>query len=369
MSLVLVFIAASFMTALLRLSRTSPGFEVAGRLYAYTLLPSPPFASNSRRDLYATALDRLRALPGVRQGALTSSLPLIPAGSDCVARPAETPRRVTTSAVEATYFDTMGIQRLAGRTFAAGDPPEETVVVTESLARQLWPDRPAIGERLLVGCSDPTSAAVVGVVRDAAVQAVGEPAQPHLYRIFTARDAGALVAILLDTSADPAQLTDTVRRTLLDVAPGIRVYTVQPLAEHVARSFGQLRWIAGILAGLGALAMLLAAVGLYGTIACRVSLRTREIGLRMALGATRLAIFRHVVGRGLLIVSVGVVIGEVLTAPLANVVASVQENVGPTPLWTHLAVALVWMAIGVSASYAPAARAARLDPSVALRDG
>jgi predicted lysophospholipase L1 biosynthesis ABC-type transport system permease subunit len=276
---------------------------------------------------------------------------------------------VTTSAVDAAYFDTMGIARVAGRSFAAGDRTADEVVITESLARQLWPDRPAIGERLMVGCTNTVSAAVIGVVRDSAVQAVGEPAQPHLYRAFTDRDAGALAAVLLETATDPAHLAETVRRTLLDVAPGIRVYAVQPLGVHVSRSFGQLRWIAGILAGLGALAVLLAAVGLYGTIAYRVSLRTREIGLRMALGATRLMVFREVVGHGLFIVVVGVAIGELLTLPLTNVVASVQENVGPTPRWTHVAVALVWIAIGASATYMPAARAARLDPSAALRDG
>ena len=196
---------------------------------------------------------------------------------------------------------------------------------------------------------------------------MGEPPQPHLYRRFSARDAGALVAVLLDTTVDPAGLTETVRRTLLELAPGIRVYTVQPLAVHVARSFGQLQWITSILIGLGVLALLLAAVGLYGAIAYRVSLRTREIGLRMALGANRLNVFRSVFGNALATVAVGVAIGEFLTAVLTGIVASVQENIGRTPLSTHVIVGLIWIAIGVTASYVPAARAARLDPSVALR--
>jgi putative ABC transport system permease protein len=159
-----------------------------------------------------------------------------------------------------------------------------------------------------------------------------------------------------------------VRRTLLDLAPGIRVYTVQPLSVHVARSFGQLQWITGILIGLGVLALILAAVGLYGAIAYRVSLRTREIGLRMALGATRRNVFRGVVSNALTIVVVGVAIGELLTAALTGIVASVRSNIGPTPLPTHVLVGFIWIAIGIMASYVPAARAARLDPSVALRD-
>jgi predicted permease len=368
MSLVLLFIGASFVAELLRLHATYPGFDVAGRLYAYTFLPSPPFAPDARRDLYAQALDRLQALPGVRRAALTSSLPLIPAGSDCASLSPDSPVRVTSSAVDPGYFDTMGIKRVAGRSFAASDQTADTVVVTESLARRLWPERPAVGERFMVGCDTPQPAFVIGVVRDSSIHAVGEPAQPHVYRRFTARDAGALVAVLLDTTTDPAHLTETVRRTLLDLAPGIRVYTVQPLSVHVARSFGQLQWITSILIGLGGLALILAAVGLYGAIAYRVSLRTREIGLRMALGATRRNVFRGVVGNALAIVVVGVAIGELLTAALTGIVASVRDNIGPTPLSTHVIVGLIWIAIGVTASYVPAAQAARLDPSVALRD-
>ena len=368
MSLVLLFIAASFVAELLRLHATYPGFAVAGRLYAYTFLPSPPFAPDARREVYAQALDRLRALPGVRSAALTSSLPLIPAGSECASLSPDSPVRVTSSAVDAAYFETMGIEHIAGRSFVASDQTADTAVVTESLARRLWPDRSAVGERFMIGCENPQPAFVIGVVGDSSIRAVGEPAQPHLYRRFTAREAGALVAVLVDTTTDPAHLTETVRRTLLDLAPGIRVYTVQPLAVHVARSFGQLQWITSILIGLGVLALLLAAVGLYGAIAYRVSLRTREIGLRMALGATRLNVFRSVVGNALAIVVVGVAIGEFLTTLLTGIVASVRENIGPTPVSMHLIVGLIWMTIGVTASYVPAARAARLDPSVALRE-
>lgn len=370
MSLVLLFISGSFLAALLRMHATDPGFDVAGRLYAYTFLPSPPFAPDARHDLYAKALDRLRALPGVRMAALTSSLPLIPAGSECASVSVDSPIRVTSSAVNTTYFDTLGIEHVAGRVFAASDLTDATasVVVTESLARRIWPDRLPVGERLMVGCDGPRPAMVIGVVRDSAIRAVGEPPQPHVYRAFEARHAGMLTAVLLDTTTDPAVLTETVRRTLVDLAPGIRVYTVQPLDRHVERSFGQLRWVASVLIALGSLALLLAAVGLSGAVAYRMSLRTREIGLRMALGATRCHVFRNVLGSGLAIVLVGVAVGELLAVALTGVVASLQENIGPTPLSTHLAAGLIWIAVGLAASYVPAARAAGLDPLVALRD-
>ena len=370
MSLVLLFIGGSFMAALLKLYATDPGFDVAGRLYAYTFLPSPPFPPDARYDVYAKALDRLRGLPGVRTAALTSSLPLIPPGSECASLSLDSPIRVTSSAVDTTYFDTLGIERVAGRLFAASDLTDAaaSVVVTESLARRLWPDRPAVGERLMIGCDRPQPAMVIGVVRDSAIRAVGEPPQPHVYRLFAARHADTLTAVLLDTTTDPAGLTETVRRTLVGLAPGIRVYAVQPLGMHVERSFGQLRWVASVLIVLGSLALVLAAVGLSGAVAYRVSQRTREIGLRMALGATRRNVFRDVLGNGLAIVLVGVAIGELLTVALTSAVASVQENIGPTPVSTHLAAGLIWIAVGLAASYGPAARAARVDPLVALRD-
>jgi hypothetical protein len=271
--------------------------------------------------------------------------------------------------VDTRYFDTLGIERVAGRVFAASDLTDDgaVVVVTETLARRLWPDRPAVGERLMVGCDGPQPAIVIGVVRDSAIRAVGEPPQPHVYRVFAARHASALTAVLLDTTIDPAGLTETVRRTLIGLAPGIRVYAVQPLDTHVERSFGQLRWVASVLIVLGLLALVLAAVGLSGAIAYRVSQRTREIGLRMALGATRRNIFRGVLGNSLTIVLVGVAIGELLAVGLNSAVASLQENIGPTPVSTHIVAGLIWIAVGLAASYVPAARAARVDPLVALR--
>ena len=206
MSLVLLFLAGSFLQALQRLNAMDPGFEVAGRLYAYTSIPSPTLAPEGRRELYALALQRLRALPGVRTAALTSTLPLMPTGSDCVSGTAGPQIPATASAVDVGYFDAMGIDIVAGRDFATGDlsPPAATVILNESLARRVWPDGPAVGERITLGCSAPQSAVVVGVVSNSAISGLAEPAsQPHLYRPFAPEDAGSLTAIVLNASTDP----------------------------------------------------------------------------------------------------------------------------------------------------------------------
>jgi ABC-type antimicrobial peptide transport system permease subunit len=162
-------------------------------------------------------------------------------------------------------------------------------------------------------------------------------------------------------------MVQPVQRTLLDMGQGIRVYRVQTLATHVEQRYAPFRWLATLLSGFGLLALILAGVGLYGVIAYRVALRTQEIGVRMALGASRSDVFREVLLYGLAIVLVGVTIGEVLTAVLTNVAASLQEGIRPTGITTHVAIALIWIAVALLACYLPAARASRVDPVVALR--
>jgi ABC-type antimicrobial peptide transport system permease subunit len=158
-----------------------------------------------------------------------------------------------------------------------------------------------------------------------------------------------------------------VRQTLLGLGRNIRVYSVQPLAAYVEQSFIGVQRMAAILSGFGLLALLLAAIGVYGVISYRVSLRTREIGVRMALGAARPAIFREIVWQGLAIAAVGVAIGEILSIPLTRVLASAQPGIRAMQPTTHLIVGLIWIAVGFLACAAPAIRASRVDPMEALR--
>lgn len=219
----------------------------------------------------------------------------------------------------------------------------------------------------MLGCDNSRPSEVVGVVRDSAVHALGEPPQPHLYRPLGRHYSGGLTAIVLETSTDPAGMVPAVRRTLLEMGHGVRVYAVQPLSTHVEESYADVRVQVAVLSGFGLLALLLAATGLYGVIAYRVSLRTQEIGVRMALGASRAGIFREVMWRGLVIVLIGLAIGELLTLPVTRAAGAMQIGIRPLGLSTHIGVALIWIAVALVACYLPAARAARVDPLVALR--
>src|SRR6185369_10683620 len=152
-----------------------------------------------------------------------------------------------------------------------------------------------------------------------------------------------------------------VRDTLLGMGQNIRVYAVQPLSTYIDQSLTAVRWMAMVLSGFGLLALCLAAIGLYGVIAYRVSLRTQEIGVRMALGAGRGAIFRDVVVHGLTIAVAGVAIGEVLAIPAIRALAAVQAGIRPGSPSTHVASAVIWVAVAFVASYWPAGRASRVD--------
>jgi len=293
----------------------------------------------------------------------------MPSGTDCASLSGGPQLQVSTSEIDQGYFQTMGIGMIAGRDFTSIDLPRETstIIITESLAKRLWPNTAPIGERVLIGCQTPRASIVIGVVRDSAVREVGEPPQPRFYRPFARQYSGGITAVLLETGTDPASVVPAVREALLAMGQNIRVYAVEPLSTYIDRSFTGVRWMATVLSGFGLLALLLAAVGLYGVIAYRVTLRTQEIGVRMALGAGRGAIFREVVLHGLTIALVGVVVGEVLAIPASRALASVQAGIRPAAPSMHVAAAVIWVAVAFVACYVPANRASRVDPMEALR--
>jgi putative ABC transport system permease protein len=370
MSFVLLMVAGACVRHVLRIEAADPGFAVSGRLYAQVFIPTPPFTLESGRQFYSEALVRLRALPGVERAAMSYELPLAHARRDCAGLPSGSARRVTASTVGPDYFTAIGIPLIGGRDFAVteSDSAALPVVVNENLARALWLGAPVVGERLLLGCKEPRAAVVIGVVRDSAITGLGEPIQPHVYLPFWQGYRGGVTTILVEAGAEPSAMVNPVRRALREMGQGIRVYTVEPLREHVVRSYALFRWLTSVLVMFGLLALLLAATGLYAVTAYRVAVRKREIGLRMALGARRREIFGQVVGQGLLITLSGVLIGQVLSAALIRAVGAVIPGIVAPDLTTFVAAGTLWLLVAAAASYVPAGRAASVDPLVVLRD-
>jgi hypothetical protein len=266
------------------------------------------------------------------------------------------------------YFETLGIDVIAGRDFrSTTDARSQGLIVNQTLAQTLWHGESAVGRSITVGCTAPHPDLVVGVVRDSVVRAVGEAPKPQIYRPFVSTDAERLVAIIANTTGETNATIEPIRRALLELGDGARVYATAPLASYVEATYGTVQWTTKTMAAAGLLALLLAIIGVYGVMAYRVVSRTREIGVRMALGANRGDIFRQTIGHGAAVVLTGLVVGELVAMTTLGGLASFQGGVGQPSVFVHAIALFLWVATGLLACYTPAARAAGMDPVMALR--
>ncbi|MGA3025434.1 MAG: ABC transporter permease [Bryobacteraceae bacterium] len=371
LSLVLLLTAGLFARAILRFHNIDPGFASVNRLYAPAFVPAPQFTAASGRVFYDQTLNRLRALAGVRSATLTTRLPLYAAGiaSGCVARATEKPAPATSMTVGAGYLDTLRIPLLEGRDFNAADKADgpTVAIVNQTLARRLWPNEPATGRSFLFGCEHARTLQVVGVARDSRIRSLNEVTLPHVYLPFSEAYDGGIVFIVVETAGDPGPMMKPVRETLVSSNPDSRMYGVMRLSDSLDMSFWQARFELWVLGVLGTLALVLAAVGMYGVIAYHVTARTREVGIRMAVGAQPADVFGLVIGQGLRVTLVGIAIGLALSAMAARLLASLLYGVSPTDPATWAAAVAVWLAVALLACWLPARRAARVEPVVALR--
>jgi predicted permease len=371
LSLVLLLTAGLFARVIVRFHSADPGFASANRLYAPAFVPAPQFTPASARVFYDQTLARLRALAGVRSAALTTRLPLYAAGiaGSCVARDADKPAPATTMTVDAGYLETLRIPLLEGRDFNAIDkadgPP--LAIVNQALARRLWPNEPATSHSFLLGCDHARTLQVVGVARDSKIRSINEVTIPHVYLPFSQAYDGGIVFFVVETDGDPGPMVERVRETLVSADPDFRTYGVRRLSDSLDASFWQARFELWLLGILGGLALVLAAVGMYGVIAYHVTARTREIGIRVAMGARPADVFRLVIGQGLRVTVVGIAIGLLLSAMASRLLASLLYGVSPTDAATWSLAVAVWLGVAMLACWLPARRAARVEPVIALR--
>lgn len=367
LSMLLLLTAGLFLRVLFAFQTADPGFAVRHRLYVTTLASAPEFTPAGARRFYQVALARLRALPGVRSAATTSLLPLTPVNPNCASTSGREPIPATSSTVSPGYLAALQIPLDAGRDFSPADGPATppVAIVNQTLARRIWPGQSAVGKHLAFGCRNPFELEVVGVARDARTVSLGELPKPHLYLAF-AQNSEGVQNIVVETASRAACPEDAVRRAISGA--GARVYGIHPLSEWVDRSYWQVRWEASMLAVFGLLALALAAVGLYGVVAYHVTLRTREMGIRLAIGAQPKAVLRMVLAQGLRLTAYGACIGLAASAVLARGMSRLLFGVNPADPLTYLTVTLLWLTIGAVAAYLPARRAASVDPAVALRE-
>lgn len=372
LSLVLLLTAGLFARLIVRFHNLDPGFASANRLYAPAFVPAPQFTPASGRIFYDQTLARLRALPGVRSASLTTRLPLYAAGiaGTCVTREGDHPAPATSMTIDRGFLDTLRIPLLEGRDFAsadrAGGPP--VAIVNQTLARQLWPNQTAVGRTFQMGCDHPRTLQVVGVARDTKIRSMNEVTLPHVYLPFSQDYDGGIVFLVVETAADPGLLAERVRQTLVSANPDFRTYGVRRLSDSLDASFWQARFELWVLGILGTLALVLAAVGMYGVLTYHVTARTREIGIRVALGARPHEVIRLVIAQGLRVTIAGIAIGLLISAATSRLLTTLLEGVSPMDAVTWSSAAGVWIAVAVVACWLPARRAARVEPLVALRE-
>ncbi|UCC32561.1 MAG: ABC transporter permease, partial [Phycisphaerales bacterium] len=372
-------ICAGLMTRSFRyLQSVDPGFEAGHRLTMRLTLPLHKYETDERRATFVEqAIRAIRGIPGVTSAATVSSLPLsgmntwydITIDGHTPARPDE---RISAGYIVATpgYFETMGIPLLRGRDFTFQDTLESrhVVIVSENLASRFWPNEDPIGKRLKYGApdSDAQWRTVIGVTGDVKHAGVEREARLETYRPY-AQTPWQFVVVIAQTQGDPAAATSAVQQTIWDLDPDLALYRVRTMEDVVFHRHGVWGVYATLLGVFAAIALLIAAVGLYGVMAYSVSQRVHEIGIRMALGAQAPHVLRLVVTRSAIMALVGVAVGTALALALGSALRAIMYGISPADPLTFLAVGSVMLVAALLAGFMPARRATRVDPAVALR--
>ena len=382
-ALALVLLAGCGLMArtMLRLTSVDPGFEREHLLTARVVLSGTAWSSVDRRQAYYDAvLERVRRLPGVASAALTLSLPIEGSnwGSIFTVRDKPVPPRAELPSaafvpVSAEYFKTMGISLRAGRAFTDGDnqASQRVTIVNEAFARRLWPGENPIGKFIKQGWpetpeTDAPWREVVGLVPDIKLDGVDQDVPLQAY-LPLRQESSRSVAIVARTLVPPESLARQLEMAVQSVEKNLPVTRVLPMTALMSSAIARQRLSTVILAVFAGIALVLAAVGLYGVVSQNVTERTREIGLRMALGSGRGAVLRLFVLNGIAIAAVGTVAGLAGAYFLSRWMASMLFEVEPTDALTFTAVPIVLLLVAAIACYIPARRAARLDPLQALR--
>jgi predicted permease len=375
MALVLLVGAGLLVRSLRALSRVEPGFAAENLLTMEYRLPVNKYPEGPQQwEFHRQVVERVRALPGVRSATVLRALPFSGNGSTVgydlpdPPAPADNLPRARFNAADAYSFGTMGIPLLRGRVFddrdAADAPP--VVIVSQRMAEASWPGEDPIGRKVKVVATPPVVAEVVGVVGDIKQFALDEAALAFLYAP-QAQQPNIFNTLVVRTDGEPMAMAGTVRAALWSVDRDQPVWKIRTQESLVESSTGFKRFISQVLGAYAALALALAAVGIYGLMAYAVAQRTREIGVRMALGAHARDVLRLMLRDGLRLTALGVAVGLPLAYLVSRAIRSLLFGTGPADPLTFGGVAVLLLAVAAVASYLPARRATRVDPLVALR--
>lgn len=372
LALLLLCGAGLMLRSFAQLIRVNPGFQTEHLLTMKIALPSGSYPKLEQTSAYLDRLlEGLRTIPGVQSVAAASTLPLSGEsdwGTFVMAGDAPPDWSKASAAdwrgVSVDYFRTLGMPLVRGREFTADDAKNKNVmIVNEAMTKKFWPGRDALGQRVFTGHGS-EAVEIVGIVGDVKGAGLDAKAKPEMYTLLRGFWYAFLV---LRTSGEPAKTAAMVREEVAALDRGVPVYQIATMDELLSRSVAPRRFELFLLAVFAALALGLAAVGIYGVLAFSVSRRTQEIGVRLALGAHPGDVLRLIVGQGMKLVFAGIALGVAGAAVLTRLMASLLYGVRATDPTTFAAVALLLTVVALAACYVPARRAMRVDPTAALR--
>ena len=373
LSLVALIGAGLFLRSLQNAQQISPGFDAEHLAVLSFDLGAQGYTEERGRQFQQRVLERAAAVPGVQSASVASTVPLFAGGfartvflegQDASDRRAG--RLVQISVVGSQYLETVGIPLLRGRTLTERDQPNtpNAVVINETMAKRFWPDQDAIGRRFKFFGQDFFNE-VVGIAKDSKYNFIGEEETPFIYQATTQVYQPQLSLFL--KAAQPQAVLGTVRGEVQQLDRNLPLTGVFTLHEIFDQALWAPRMAASLLATFAGLSLVLSVIGIYGVMAYSVSQRTRELGIRMALGASRGDVLRLVIFQGLRLTLMGVVIGLAASFAITRLVVSLLYSVSATDLVTFTVVPLLLSGAALAASYLPARRATRIDPMVALR--
>jgi len=373
-ALVLLIGAGLLINSFARLLSVPPGFNPDGVVIAQTALAPARYPRVQQlKTTQKQILERISALPGVQAAGVTTNLPLIGdrgIGFLIEGDAAQTVNTAYNAWVSNDYFRALGISLQSGRGFTDDDreDTQPVVVVNETMQRRFWPDGDAIGKRVRWGGWGDSWLTIVGVVADVKVSTLEAETKPAIYMpIFQMPRARSNVIFLIRSSTDDGNLIAELRREIRAIDSELPVYDIRTMNQVLADSVSARRFSMLLLVVFAVTALALAAIGLYGVMSYSVTARTREIGIRMALGAERGDVLKMVIGNGMMLALVGVAVGLLAAFALTRLMTTLLFEVSPTDPITFAVISVMLTLVALLACWIPARRATGLDPMIVLR--
>ena len=375
LSLVLLITAGLIVRSLQYVRSIGPGFDPDHALTMSVDVGLQGYDQDHGQEFYRQLTDRVKSLPGVQSTSVISYLPLSldfsGTGVAMEGEPAK-PASETPSAMYASslpgYFSAMRIPILQGRDFTEQDKKDSTqvAIVNETFTRRFWPGQNAVGKRFLVGGATGKPVEIVGVVKNGKYFSLGEDPAMFIYLPMT-QQYSTSVSLIVRSEGDPRGSIVAIREEIRKLDATLPIYDVKTLTEHMGLSLFPLRIGASVIGCFGLLALILAALGIYGVMSYSVSQRTHEIGIRMALGANAGDVLLVIVRQGVIVTIIGIGLGLIGALLLGMVVASILNGVSGTDPMTFAVISLLLGVVTLIACYIPARRATKVDPFLAIR--